>query len=159
MKKISIILIILCFLSGCITPSNGYDPSCTYMLSLRISKLEDSNVEVSKKIDDINNSITKISDNSKNKKLTSKNNSDDIDKLQKEIQDLKILITNTKQEQIITERREIEIPQQIIIYINMKNKSRRPIQIIQMNNKWVGPKGEEYDHLPSEKELKLLYKD
>jgi len=73
----------------------------------------------------------------------------EINNLKKEIKNLKKI----KVQESVVENKNINI-----IWIKMKNKSMIPVKIEHNGDQWIGPKGEVYDHLPTERELKLLYR-
>lgn len=132
-----ILLCITVLSSGCVSTTSTKFNEIDLLLSSRITKLErdaesiDPNVEID--LDPIYKEIKQIKT--------------DVLSLQKDFNNLKV------------QKRKVENKIINTVWIKMKNKSMRPIKLIKINDyEWIGPKQEVYDHLPTERELKLLYR-
>jgi hypothetical protein len=151
--------IILIFISsGCLSTSSKSDTISIYLLDQRINRLESSIKEINEKII-IKKDLQKYDSlNLKIKALEKYTNEFEILEGQLSLIDSKYnrLLENSIQK--TKELSSLDIQKEVtIVWITMKNKSRKPIQIVKDKDVWIGPLSEVYVTLPTEKDLKLLY--
>ena len=155
--KVTLLSSIL-FLNGCQTIQNNSDEVSIYILIKRLERLENKVMELDK-LDKTNLKIQNIRP--------------DINQLQKDIsiiknktiQNIETIITEIQNDidvikkETTQDKKIINDTETYIVWITLKNKSKKAIYIKKEEDRYIGPSGEIYEQIPSDKQLEMLYRN
>ena len=123
------LILIVIMLAGCTTAPSKFDKKALYMLSSRIQKIEKENSKIT-----LENIELKLQ----------------MDLIEQKVDEGGQTIT-------LSQAPVVENVKKVLRFIRLGNGGVMPIELIEKDGVFIGPKGERYVEIPSDRQLQRLY--